>query len=249
MLDVIGRCAGVEVETQSALAELEEAVARLAGSVAEVRQIGIRVYRIAINAAIRAASIGSAGNALDVVAGIMQCLALDTDSLTDEVAGDLDAIAGAARRLTGGSGLTAAGERPEADQLLSQMRDAILKLHSASEATFARLSAITALSTQLSDAIQSARDGFSAGSLFGEAINRACRSLEVAAGQAALGGSRDIRIAAEQRLDDCAIRYTMQAEREVHESVAKGTAVPSAPDADLPGLADAENLGENVEFF
>jgi len=250
ILRVVGTCAAAEAETQSALAELQQAVARMRQSVAEVRHIGIRIHRIAINAAIRAVPIGDAGHALDLIAEVMQRLAVDSASITGEAAAALDAITDAAGCLSGGSSWAAAHAHSNADKSVSEMRAAILELHSSSEASFGRLNQITALSSRLGDEIQSVRAGFSAGSLFAETAGRVKRVLEQIGGQSGPAPRGDPEAPAERRLEDFALHYTMQAEREVHASVTAGAApgqpVPVGTSKVVP---DEQDFGDNVELF
>ena len=246
ILEVVSACARTGTETRSALAELEEALVRMRAFVAQVRQIGIRIHRVAINAAIRAARIGDTGNALNVVSDVMQRLALDTNRITEEVAGNLDAISAAGRCLSDGSGWMQVSESPAGDNVLAEMRSAVLRLHSASEAAFSRLTLVTTRSAQFGDAIQSARAGFTVGTLFGEVINRARRALEQAGRQTGLARGRDAPGTAEQILEDWATHYTMQAERDVHQSVAAGADNQAETQGAVP---DAEDLGQNVELF
>jgi methyl-accepting chemotaxis protein len=248
ILKVFGTCAKAEDETQGVLAELEKTVGRMRDSVAQIRQIAIRIHRTALNATIRAVQIGDAGSALNVLADVMQRLALDSSSITDKITGDLDAISDTARRLSGGSGWTQAGEESGTDSVLPEMRGAMLELQSSSEAGFSRLNQITSLSRQLGDEIESVRAGFSAGTLFAEAIQCARSTLEEIVGQAgsvAVDGESGARV----RLEDFATHYTMQAEREVHSSVLTGSGTSQAAPAEAGAAGSEEDLGENVELF
>jgi len=250
ILHILGICAQAESETQSALGQLEEAVARMRQSVAEIRETETRIRRMAINATIRAVHIGGAGAALQVVADVMQHLAVDSEKVTDEVSGSLDAISDAAHRLSGGSSPTAASAPSEEDQVLTEMRATILELHSSSEMAFSRLHQIGALSSQLRDGIEAVRDGFSAGALFTEKISEARSALERMGGPAEAGRLENVDPTGGAPLEDFARHYTMQAEREVHESVVGGaTARELAPVAAPSRVADEEDLGDNVELF
>ena len=250
ILKVAGTCAGAEADTRATLAELEDAVGRMRESVEEVRRIEIRIRRMAINATVRAVHIGDAGNALNVLAEVMQRLALDSNDITNKVAAGLDAIAEAATCLSGGSDWQAASEDAASDTVLTEMRGAILELHSSSESSFSRLHQITALSARLGEEIQSARAGFSVGAVFTEAIDRARGALEQIGGQAGLARRGDVESAGERRLEDSAQHYTMHAERVVHESVTTGEATgPAAPADASRAVSGAEDLGENVELF
>ena len=68
-------CAAAQGEVESTAASLEETICSMQDSVDEIRSIEIRIQRIATNATIRATHIGTAGNALNVIAEAMQRLA------------------------------------------------------------------------------------------------------------------------------------------------------------------------------
>jgi len=193
---------------------------------------------MAINAAIRAVQIGDAGRALNVIAEGMQRLAIDSDAITGSVAGDLEQISGAADRLSGGS-----GKPSGSGDVLSQMHTAIVELHSSSDASLARLDQIAAVSRALGDDIQAIRSGFTAGKLFAEAIRHARVALQEAAAQA------EPHTGTEGKLDDFASQYTMQAERDVHESVVSGGLAERPAEDTALAAAGEDGLGDNVELF
>ena len=129
ILKVVGTCARAEGETQSVLAELEETVRRMFDSVGEIREIEIRIPASGDQCStVRAVQIGDAGNALSVIAEVMQRLALDANSTTETVAKDLDAIGNIAGGLSGGAGGTLAPEESETDRAL---RDALRDVRTA----------------------------------------------------------------------------------------------------------------------
>jgi hypothetical protein len=239
IMKVVGNCAQAESETQGTLAELEATVARMRSSVAEIRGIEIRIRRMAINATIRAVQIGAAGSALNVIAEVMQRLAVDSDGVTDRAEEDLNAISDAANRLSGGESATGS--------VLSDIQAAIVEFGSSGEASSGRLNQITATSARLGDEIHSVRAGFSAGALFAEAIQGVRSTLEQLGGQAGFV-SADAASASGLRLEDFAAHYTMQAERDVHESVTAGAAAGQSAPIARPA-SDEADLGDNVELF
>ena len=255
ILDGIGSCAAAGKEIASTAADLEETIGEMRKSVAEIRGIEIQIQRIAVNATIRAAHIGAAGAALDVIAGIMQGLATDSNRNTEDVAGALEAMTGAAGSISGaadpgsGVGPGAALTGDDSDPI-GGMRDALLELHSSSEASFSRVTRIAALSARLADDIGAVRSGFSAGRLLAEVVNRALGELE-RIGAEAVDESLDSGDAAPAHgLDDFAKHYTMQVEREVHERVAGVAAGPSPePEPGETAEAHQDDLGDNVELF
>jgi methyl-accepting chemotaxis protein len=243
MLDI---CSAAQAEMGHTSASLEESVARMRESVAVIREIEIRIQRIAVNAMIRATHIGAAGNALNAIAEVMQKLALESNASTEDAAGTLDAMSAAAGCVCGGVDGAALG----AGEVIGEMRNAVLELHSSSERSFSHVNQIAALGAHLAEDIGAVRGGFSAGRLFAEVVGRARGELErigAQAGQESPEGAADVP---EVRLESLTRRYTMQTEREVHQSAARGlaseSAVPTA--ASSAALADGD-LGDNVELF
>lgn len=249
ILRMLSSCAAAQAEMGSMAAGLEETIGRMRDSVAEIRGIEIRLQRTAVNAVIRAARIGATGNALNVIAEGIQRLALDSNANTEDAAGTLEAMSEAARRVSGGSGGAASDARGSTNEVIERMRRAILELHSSSESSFSRVNQIAASGAGLAAAIGAARGGFSAGALFAQVVHRARGELERIGAQAGDGPLESAGAAATEQLEGLAKRYTMQTEREVHESVARGSAIAEALAAP-PGTAIGDgDLGDNVELF
>src|ERR1022692_2409471 len=104
----------------SVAAKLAENIGEMRESVGEIRGIEIRIRRIATNATIRAIHLGAARDALNVIAEVMQRLALDSNTNTEDVAGALDAMSDAANRVSGGRGHAAPGADSETDEVRSE---------------------------------------------------------------------------------------------------------------------------------
>jgi methyl-accepting chemotaxis protein len=250
ILKTVGTCATAQTQTQATAANLEESLVRMRQSVADIRGIEIQIQRIAINATIRATHIGAAGNALTVIAEVMQRLALDSNRNTEEVAEALDRMSDAARGVSGDSGHRACAIQPGPNGAIEEMRVALLELHSSSACSFSRVAQIAALGSRLGEDVGTLRSGFSAGRLFAEVVHRACGELERIGAHAGAAVLEGLEAAPVGGLEDFAKRYTMQAERDVHESMAGGSlAAPStAIDESRVPVADGD-LGDNVEFF
>ncbi|MGD0437579.1 MAG: hypothetical protein ABSB86_14050, partial [Bryobacteraceae bacterium] len=247
ILQLVATCDAAEAETQAGLASLQAAIERMRESVQEIRQVEIRIHRIAINATIRAVQIGDAGNALNVLAEVMHRLTRDTNVATGQVESALDAITDTARCLSEDSGWTASTESSSTANTSREMGTTISELHASSESSFSRLNQITVLSARLGDEIQSVRAGFSAGAAFASAIGSALATLDEIAVQSGLA-HLEIHATAQRHLEDLAKHYTMQSERDVHQSVITGAA--ARPSAGAPVLVPGqEDLGENVELF
>ena len=102
-------------------------------------------------------------------------------------------------------------------------------MHSSNETSFARVNQIAALSARLAQDIGALRSGFSAGALVAEVVGRALGELERIGAQAGAGPLDCLDPAQTEQLGRLAQHYTMQKERDVHESVTRGSAIAAAP--------------------
>jgi methyl-accepting chemotaxis protein len=247
ILEILGACVRAEVETKELLGGLAQDVARMRDSVAEVAEIGISLRRMAINATIRADHIGAAGRALDVLAGVMQRLGSESNTMTNEGIAALEAMTEAASAASAD-----AGSDPNhvvGDEFLVEVRRTILQLRESSDIGHHRLSQIAGLGSDLRDGIQSVRGGFSAGRAVAETVRHALSALADVAvenGFALSAGERPPEIS----LQDFARHYTMESERAVHQNIAGREEAP-APETAMVAAAVAEgnDLGDNVELF
>ena len=251
ILKMLGTCTTAQAEMGSTVSNLVETIGGMRESVAEIRRTEIRIRRIATNATIRATHIGAAGNALDVIAEAMQGLALDSNKNTEDVAGALDAMTEAANCVSGARGEAASGADPATGDVTGEMRRAVAELHSSSESSFSRVNQIAALGARLAGDAGAVRGGLTAGPLFAQVVNRARGELDRIAAQAGSGSLAGAGAAPAHQLEGLAKHYTMQREREVHESMTTGSALPVAPapaEAPRAALEDGD-LGDNVELF
>ncbi len=223
---------------------LRETVRRMQESIAETRGTEISIERIAINATIRATQIGEAGSALNVVAEVMRGLALDSNRNTEEVAGALGAMLDAVNRLYGGAGDE---QDVQEERIFDETRSAILELHSSSDESARRLNQIAALGARLAQDIGSLRSGFAAGRIFAEVAGSTRGTLERIGAQTGQVSVQDSGAETAQQLERFAQTYTMQRQRDVHESVLAGTAITPT---EAPQVAASQTeLGANVELF
>jgi hypothetical protein len=244
ILKMLGSCSAAQGQVESTAASLEETISSMQDSVGEIRSIEIRIQRIATNATIRATHIGTAGDALNVIAEVMQRLDLDSNANTEDVAEILSEMRDAAQSVSGG-----AGEDSVPNEVITEMQRAVLGLHTSSECSFSRVNQITALSARLAGEISAVRDDFSAGLLFAQVADRARGELERLSAQAGAECVEDVEGAPTEQLESLTKRYTMQMERDVHEALTGGAAMAAAP-SEMSGVALAEgDLGDNVELF
>lgn len=184
ILNMLGACSAAERQMKSTSGELEEIIASMQNSVTEIRGVEIRIQRIAINATLRATHIGSAGDALNVIAGVMRSLALDSNNNTEEVAKVLDAMTEATR--------SPGDPNQSSDAVIDEMKRSIAELHAASESSFRGVEHIAALGARLAEDVSAQRNGLSAGPIFAEVVDRALQGLSRLGvhGQPLEGGER-----------------------------------------------------------
>lgn len=249
ILKMLGTCAAAQAEMGSTAAGLDQTIAQMRDSVAAIRGIEILIQRVAINATVRAAHLGAAGSSLNAIAEAMQRLALDANTNTEDVAGTLDAIRDAAARVSGGSGRAEYDAETGTGAIAGEMQRAVLELHSSSERSVSRVQQIAGSGARLAQDIGAVRGSLSAGRLFADVVNRARTELARIGGQAGLGSLECAGVVPTRQLERLAENYTMQRERDVHQSVAGGSAIVATPTGESrPALEDGE-WGDNVELF
>jgi hypothetical protein len=157
----------------------------------------------------------------------------------------------AANCVSGARGQLASGADSGTGDVTGEMRHAVAELHSSSESSFSRVNQIAALGAGLAGDAGAVRGGLTAGRLFAQVVNRARGELDRLAVQAGGGSRAGADAAPAHQLEGLANRYTMQRERDVHESMTTGSALPVAPEpAAAPQVALQDgDLGDNVELF
>jgi methyl-accepting chemotaxis protein len=250
ILDVVAAVDRESLELQSTAAGLEQTIARMSAAVGEIRQIEIRIQRIAINAAIGAIHIGSSGRALSVIAEAMQSLAQESNANTESAAEALEQMREAAQRVSGSGDAAFETRQADPNDALEAMRAALAELKSSSESSFDRVHHIAAAGAQLSAEIAALRGGFSAGPLFSGVVTQVRDDIDRMVEEAFPGASEQNQIPHAQELDTLAKQYTMQSERDIHESLIKGS-LPGSPMPETAPIAarDENDLGDNVELF
>jgi methyl-accepting chemotaxis protein len=250
IVKMLDDCTTAQADMQSTAQKLEEIIAGMQGSVAEIRGIEIRIQRIATNATIQATHIGAAGDALNVIAGVMRGLALDSNTNTEGVAETLHQMTTASSCVSGGSGQAASGANSGTEDVIEKMKNTVVELHSSNETSIGRVNQIAALSAGLAQDIGAVRSGFSAGALVAEVVGRALGELERMGAQAGAAPLALLDPAQTDQLGRLAKQYTMQKERDVHESVMRGSAIAAAPPIAVSKVAlEDGGLGDNVELF
>lgn len=243
VLNILDTCAAAQTKMESTITGLSETIAGMSTSVTEIRRTEIRIQRISTNATIRAIHIGATGVALNKIAEVMQRLALESNTHTDEAAAALEGLRDIADRAAGPAGNTETHQ----NRLASAMRTALAGLHSSGQSSAGRTVHIGELGQQLAHEITALREGISAGRLFAEVSGRAVREMDSMA--AAARPAEESSAGTKAHLDRYAQTYTMERQREVHASVLGVTALAAPSEPAPKPVSTASNLGDNVELF
>ena len=248
VLKTLGTCTTSQAEMDTTIAGLAGTIEGMRTSVAEIRGTEIQIQRISTNATIRATHIGVSGTALNKIAEVMQRLALESNTNTEDAAAALNAMRDAYIRVSGTSG-PQAGAQTGADPVAEEMQHALAGLHSSGEQSVSLVENIAHLGARLAQDIGTLHGGVSAGRMFAEVVGRVRGELEEIAGQAAEGSPRDAD-AARQQLEQLAKTYTMQGQRDVHEYVLGTAAMPlTAATGAIKTATAGSDLGDNVDLF
>jgi len=237
-------CGRSEAAIRSTRAELDRMLQVMERSVAGIRGIEIHIQRIALNASVQAAHIGETGGALNIISGVMHRLALDSEQTTAEAAASMDSIGERLHRPGTVPEGAAAAATDGGSGSLSDMRRAVLNLHTASEQAFTRLTQIHHLSERLGQGIASLIAGFSAGQRAAEVVKRCCAVLDGLAGSPSAETVSTEAPAGD--IDRFFGNYTIQTERDVHRAVTGGGGLPPVAGA---CTGEGSDLGDNVELF
>lgn len=252
ILKVLGTCTAAQAEIESTVTGLAETIGGMRATVDGIRGTEIQIQRISTNATIRATHIGASGVALNKIAEVMQHLALESNANTEEASATLDAMSEVAGRVSWSAG-SQAEKDATTNQVAGEMQHALAGLHASSISSEGRVDHISQLSARLAEDIGALRARISAGRMFAEVVGRVRGEFEAAAAHEAGESSQDAAIAKEQ-LEHLAKTYTMQSQRDVHQSVV-GTAVgvggtPVAATAAAPKAGSGEpDFGDNVDLF
>ena len=235
VLRIVGESLALEDAAGRIAAELDGLSRQLSASVNEVQMLELQLSRISINAAISASHIGAPGDPLNIVAGAMQALQNECAARSAEAETDLDSIGKAIACLSAGR---ESASKVSGAQLLDNLDNRLGDLRSTSASSVEAAHSIATLGDTLCENLREARSRFEVGRLFAQTVERCCSGLDSVAGHVSQPLWSVHPPVIEVEHDQ---RYTMQAERDVHEVVVSG------------GTAQTEPAGavaaDEVEFF
>ncbi len=227
----------LERRGRGALEEFERTLADLTPAADELQGVGLRLRWLAVNAAVSAAHVGAGGEPLEAVADALRRLVTECESASGGASEAIQALAAAVAPMIEG---LARQETAEEGAISARLRTKIGELQGWNDRARAANDEIAKMAAGLSAEVRELRSGFSAGRLFATTVEGCMRTLRAVSERASYGGA----LSRTEALRGLEARYTMHAEREVHEALAGG---PAEAPLELP--VAAADLGENVELF
>lgn len=224
-------------------------VSEIASFVDDIEDVGSEIELIALNAAIKAAHTGDEGRALGVLAGAIQHLSTDARGHTRVVSDMLRKIADAAATLEQSSSqytetgqLTAMAGRQE--ELMGRLRQV--------NATFQSLFAeVGDESKALGHALEELAGSITLDQDVCPGLNEARRELDTLVRLAREAVPEADDVGRPERLKELLARYTMEAERMVHETTfgAAAVAAAGAGDDEVELFGDDADADDGIELF
>ncbi|MEF3696937.1 methyl-accepting chemotaxis protein [Desulfolutivibrio sp.] len=222
-------------------------ISEMSGYVGKIEDVGSEIELIAINASIKAAHTGEQGAALGVLASAIQGLSVEARQQTDEVSRILRDVAKSSNILQDNASISYDVSRVDEvsahlDGLLGQIGD----MNRKRTAMFAE---IGEKSAELGEAVQGLASGVHFHEEVGDRLESVRRDLDAfrALSKRIVPVESDVR--RPDRLRELFGRYTMEAERDVHESVFGAAGMAEKKDNRSKATPDAGGLGDNVELF
>jgi len=222
-------------------------ISEMSGYVGKIEDVGSEIELIAINASIKAAHTGEEGAALGVLASAIQGLSVEARRQTDEVTRILRDVAKSSNILQDNASISYdLSQVEEVSANLDGLLDRIAEIDRRRTAMFAE---IGAKSAELGQAVQVLASGVHFHEEVGAQLESARLKLEgfCVTTRAIAPPEKDAR--RPERLKELFSRYTMEAERDVHESVFGAGVTAASPETRPAAAGGDDGFGDNVELF
>ena len=253
-VDTMQRMESQGASMAEVMVSVADTVAEMDAFVEDIENVGAEIELIAINASIKAARTGEKGRALGVLATSIQMLSKEAGAMTDTVAGILRNIAetSASLKLDTNQYLDAARVESSVQELMTLLAS----LQQADSDVSSLFSLLDNESGELSSEARNLAQGIEFHHQIADELQQARREF-IRWGGDARAIWPDSHRGGDSRLNAMLERYTMEAERQVHESAfaQPGAASEAAEALDAlsgrPGIeggAEADDW-DNVELF
>jgi hypothetical protein len=234
--------------------------------IGDVEGIGTRIKLIALNAIVKASHMGTEGATLSLLAEAIHQLSADTCRQTEMVSQSLASITSASEVLCEGLGSDGRDEGAEIASIDETLKDLLNTLTSINQDTFSMLTRMNEEGRTLSNRLLTSAGTMSVHHRVDQVVCQVVSQLEEIVELSGVQGSTESQLEREERLRAIEASYTMQGERDVHQSIlGAGAAVTDSSldptnieaahetkNEQVEGKSDEESeedLGDNIEFF
>jgi len=233
-----------EKEMAASMASVSDTVGDMERFVNDIEEIGAEIELIALNARIKAAHTGSHGEALGVLAEAIQKLSGEARGETEMVQGALVSISDGARALKDLSSDDQKAQVSVVEETAENMDSLVRRLNDLDREFMAGIEQMGERVAELEAEIREVTEGMQHHLVVGETVNFIQNGLGTIVSE-----SRDIVPVheienREERLAELMSRYTMQSERNIHQ-----TALGEASEVIKESDGSDDELGSNVELF
>ncbi|MBG0775594.1 MAG: methyl-accepting chemotaxis protein [Desulfovibrionaceae bacterium] len=241
------------------MASVASTVADMGRFLLDIEEVGTEIELIALNASIKAAHTGDEGKALGVLATSIQGLSISAREQTEGVTAVLRTVGSLAETLKASA--ESFMDTAQVTAIIERLEGFVTELRGGNRSLVRISGDIRTRSNALASDIVAFADGLT----FHEDVAREIAEVGArirAVGESALAlAPHDGSAARSERLQRMLDRYTMEAERLVHDSVSTGARHSDAElfaatdvelfsdDAQGPPSAGDDDLGDNVELF
>lgn len=237
-------------ELAGIMTAVADTISEMTGYVGKIEDVGSEIELIAINASIKAAHTGEEGAALGVLASAIQGLSVEARKQTDEVSRILREVAKSSNILQDNASISY--DLSQVDAVAANLDGLLERIADMDRRRTAMFAEIADKSSELGEAVQGLASGVHFHEEVGERLETARKSLESFGGVAQAIAPMETDARRPERLRELFSRYTMEAERDVHESVfgASGQARPETQRQEAsPAATGGDGFGDNVELF
>jgi methyl-accepting chemotaxis protein len=253
VVGLLAKSAAANINLARAVESVAETVGEISSFVVDIETIGEEIKLIALNSQIKAARTGDEGAALGVLAEAIQRLSVEACIQTAAVTGTLREITRVTEALSGKAAVTSCSGELDAEAMAARLKGLIDAIRIMNDEVMAALAQSDDTVQALTADIESATGGITVHGAVDAEVESITAKLAQIMAQAC-------EIAPEAATADLAAlsgRYTMQSERDIHDTFAMAGATalsgPASPawgssSAVAAGEDDAE-LGDNIELF
>jgi len=223
-----------------------ETISGMSGTIEAIEEVGAEIELIAINASIKAAHTGTAGAALGVLALAIQRLSVDARHQTDAVTRILGDISNAAKVLQDNA--SQYNDQSEAWRVVGQLDSVLADTANTSCRCHTLFGSLQNASVSLGSKAMEVANSIDFDKDIGKRLVAIRRKLEEQVAKARTlvpdgGKGRSARL---RELYD---RYTMEAERAVHEAAFGRAAPQRVASGQDQSAGETGEFGDNVELF